>query len=246
VHGNAARINAGNRSAGKRGSVAVAAGGVAWRRHPRDVGVVVVGRKLARLHHLFDLLLPVRLEAVELLVGIELLVVQAVPPRVLFKLLPLSLRQELFVRNHHVLVFVRLLEDMLPHPLHLLLALLHVVLWVVGVVGLVQLLLEQSLYLVFVPLAVTIQVVHCKEGLGIPILCVHVILVLPDLLELVFGHGVVHLLVHAVLGLHLLHLLLHVFASLRVIDGVEPMFFLKLLLHLVLLKLFAPLVIRLL
>ena len=32
---------------------------------------------------LLDLLLPVRLEAVELLVGIELLVVQAIPPRVL-------------------------------------------------------------------------------------------------------------------------------------------------------------------
>ncbi len=37
----------------------------------------------------------------------------------------------------------------------------------------------------------------------------HVILLLPDLLQLVLGHGMLQLLVLAVLGLHLLHLLLH-------------------------------------
>lgn len=59
---------------------------------------------------------------------------------------------------------------MLPHPLHLLLPLLHIVLRVVRVVGLVELLPEEDPDFVLVPLSVPVQVVHSEERLRVPVL----------------------------------------------------------------------------
>jgi len=209
--------------------------------HSGDVRVGVTLGHLAHGHHLLHLLLPLLLKVGELLLGeLVALLVQRLPGLVLVVLLPLGLGQELLVADHPVLVGVRLFKHVLPHPLHLLLPLPHVVLGRVGVVHLVQLLLEQDPHLRLVPLAVAIEVMHHEECLGVKVLRVHVILILPHLLELLLGHGMVDLLVLSVFSLHLLHFLLDNFSLGRVIDSVKSHILLKLLLHLVLFELLLP------
>ena len=59
--------------------------------------------------------------------------------------LSLGLCEELVVRDEPVPVGVGLLEDVLAHALHLLDALLHVIVLVVGIVHFIQLLFEKNL-----------------------------------------------------------------------------------------------------
>merc|ERR1719295_333826 len=84
------------------------------------------------------------------------LIVHCVPARVLLKLIPLGLCQKLVETYHVVFVRVALLENMLPHPLHFLLPLPHIILRGVGIIGLVQLFLEQHTNLILIPLTVAI------------------------------------------------------------------------------------------
>ena len=71
--------------------------------------------------------------------------VRGIRTRVFFVLVALRLGQELVEGDEPVAVDVRLPEDVLPHPLHLLFPLTHVVLGSVGIVNLVQLFLEKNL-----------------------------------------------------------------------------------------------------
>ena len=52
---------------------------------------------------------------------------------------------------------------------------------------------------ILVPLSVAIEVVHGKERLRVPVLGPHVVLLLPDLLQLILGHRVVRRVVLLVL-----------------------------------------------
>ena len=159
-------------------------------------------------------------------------------------LLPLCLGQELVVGDQLVPVGVALVEDVLAHPLHLLHALLHVVVGVVRVVHLVQLLLEQHLHLVLVPVVVAVQVVHGEERLRVPVLGAHVVLLLPHLLQLVLGHRVVRRGVLLVRVLLLGDPLLLLLPLRLVVDVTEALVLLKLLLHLVGLEVLPSLLVR--
>merc|ERR1719319_2147094 len=167
---------------------------VAHRRHAGDVRVgAVAGRHLR---------LALVLELLKLLVCVELLVVHCVPARVLLELIPLRLLEELVVADHVVLVPVALLEHMLPHPLHLLLPLPHIVLGGVGVVGLVQLLLEQNPHLVLVPLVLGHRVLQLVVDLVLRLHLLHLLLHhLPFLgvIDRLQPHLLLKLLLHLVL-----------------------------------------------
>ena len=181
------------------------------------------------------------LKVLELLLSeLVSLFVQGLPGRVLVVLLPLGLRKELIIADHPVLVGVRLFEHVLSHSLHLLLSLPHVVLRGVGVVHLVKLLLEQDPHLSLVPLAIAIEVMHHEECLGVKVLWIHVILILPNLFKLFFGHGMVNFLVLPVFSFKLFHFLLDNFSLRSVIDSIESHLLLKLLLHLIFLELLLP------
>ena len=209
--------------------------------HGGDVGVGVTLGHLTHGHHPLHLLLPLMLEVLELLLS-ELvpLLVQGLPGRVLVVLLPLGLRKELVIADHPVLISIRLFEHVLPHSLHLLLPLPHVVLRGVRVVHLVQLLLEQDPHLSLVPLAIAVEVMHHKECFGVKVLWIHVVLILPDLFKLLFGHGMVHFLVLPVFCFKFFHFLLDNFSLRSVIDSVESHLLLELFLHLIFLELLLP------
>ena len=53
--------------------------------------------------------------------------------------------------------------------------------------------------LILVPMAVPVEIVHDEERLGVPVLGPHVVLLLPDLLQLILGHRMVRGLVLFVL-----------------------------------------------
>ena len=141
--------------------------------------------------------LPLHLICLVFLFGelvVVLVLVEGFPTGVVVELVPLALGQELFIRDHSVLVLVGFAQNVLPHPLHFLLPFLHVILLrVVRVVNLVQLLEEQRPQLVLVPVAVLVEVVHLEEYLGVPVLGRHVVGLLPNLFQLVLGHRMVHL-----------------------------------------------------
>ena len=121
---------------------------IAHRRHGGDVRVGVTLGHLAHRHHPLYLLLPLLFKVLELLLReLVALLVKCLPGLVLIVLLPLGLGQELLVADHSILVGVRLLKHVLPHPLHLLLPLPHVVLGRVLVVDFVQFLFEERLHL---------------------------------------------------------------------------------------------------
>ena len=134
---------------------------------------------------------------------------------------------------------------MLPHPLHLLLPLPHIVFRSVGIIHLLQFLLEQDSHLILIPLAISIEIVHHEECLGIKVLRIHVVLLLPHLLQLIFGHRMLQLIMLPVLGLQLLHFLLNNFPFLSIIDGIQSHILLKLLLHFILFEIFFPLLVLL-
>ena len=134
----------------------------------RDVSVVgISGRDESLSDHLFDLLLSFLLELLVFVLRVPLIVllVKSLPTGIaetakdcsitlhilgravssLVVFFPLGLGEELVVRDEFVPVGVGLLEDMLAHALHLLYALLHVIVLVIGIVHLIQLLLEENL-----------------------------------------------------------------------------------------------------
>merc|ERR1719245_1218673 len=178
--------------------------GVRVERHGagRDVSVVgISGRDESLSDHLLYLLLSFLLELLVFVLRVPLIVllVKRLPTGIVVVFFPLGLGQELVVRDEFVPVGVGLLEDMLAHALHLLDAHLHVIVLVVGIVHLIQLLLEENLDLILVPMAVPVEIVHGEERLGVPVLGPHVVLLLPNLLQLFLGHRMVRGLVLFVL-----------------------------------------------
>lgn len=134
--------------------------------------------------------------------------IDRIPFRILLKFVSLRLLDKLLEAYQPVLVRVRLLEHVLAHPFHLFRALLHVVLGRTGLVHLVQLVNEQHLHLVLIPHVVAVEIVQHEERFRIKVLPVHVILLLPDLLQLRLVSRMVDLFVLVVLFLLLLQLLL--------------------------------------
>ena len=138
------------------------------------------------------------------LVGERFLFVEPLPPVVLLEVVLLRLRYELVVIYEPVPVGVDLGENRLPHTLHILGSLAHVVLGRPRRVHLIELLDEQRLYLDLVPQAVRVQIVHHEEGFRVEVL-LHVVLLLPHLLELLLVAGLVQLVVLLVLVFYVLN-----------------------------------------
>lgn len=212
------------------------------------VGMVPVGAVTLLLHvvHLLHLELTlVLLVCPQFFLRVDLLLVQALPAIVPLEVLPLRHVHELLVADHAVLVLVTLVNDVLSHALNLLLPLPGIVFLIVGVIDFLHLGSQDGFDLVLIQLAVPVQIVHGKEGVGIEILLVHVVLFLPSLLQLRLASRFVHGRVVLVLLLELLVVLLlllplllrHVFQLVTV---------LQLLLHLVLLELLLSLLVQLL
>ena len=159
--------------------------GLAWSRMvaPRHVGM---GWQETLCDQPLNLLLSLPLVLQVLIVRVLGHVVDCVPLLVLLELGSFCLLDEFLVADQVVLVRVGLLEYVLPHTLHLLRPLSHVVLGHPRLIDLVQFSSEQRLYLQLIPDAVSVQVVHHEEGLGVKVLALHVVLFLPNLLQLRF------------------------------------------------------------
>uniref|UniRef100_A0A6B0VAE5 Putative secreted protein n=1 Tax=Ixodes ricinus TaxID=34613 RepID=A0A6B0VAE5_IXORI len=212
------------------------------------VGMVPVGAVALLLHvvHLLHLELTlVLLVCPQLVLGVDLLLVQALPAIVPLEVLPLRHVHELLVADHAVLVLVTLVNDVLSHALNLLLPLPGIVFLIVGVIDFLHLGSQDGFDLVLIQLPVPVQIVHGKECVGIEILLVHVVLFLPGLLQLRLAPRFVHGRVVLVLPLKLLVvLLLLLLLLLRHVLQLVPV--LQLLLHLILLELLLALLVQLL
>uniref|UniRef100_A0A6B0VBF0 Uncharacterized protein n=1 Tax=Ixodes ricinus TaxID=34613 RepID=A0A6B0VBF0_IXORI len=213
------------------------------------VGMVPVGAIALLLHvvHLLHLELTlVLLVRPQLVLRVDLLLVQAhLPAIVPLEVLPLRHVHELLMADHAVLVLVTLVNDVLSHALNLLLPLPGIVFLIVGVIDFLHLGSQDGFDLVLIQLPVPVQIVHGKEGVGIEILLVHVVLFLPGLLQLRLAPRFVHGRVVLVLPLKLLVvLLLLLLLLLRHVLQLVPV--LQLLLHLILLELLLALLVQLL
>uniref|UniRef100_A0A6B2EJI4 Uncharacterized protein n=1 Tax=Phlebotomus kandelakii TaxID=1109342 RepID=A0A6B2EJI4_9DIPT len=193
-------------------------------------------RQMSLSHQPLNLLLTPPFELQILLMRVLLLIIHCIPSLIPPELLPTRLIQKFSITDEFILVDVRLLEHVLSHPLHLLSALLHVILRRSRLINLVQLLHEQRLHLQLIPHTVSVQIVHHEEGLRIEILSLHVILFLPNLLQLRLSTRMMHLVMLIMLLLHLLEILL-ILLPMILIHRLHAFLLLELLLHFVPFKL---------
>lgn len=112
------------------------------------------------------------------------------------------------------------------------------------IIHLIQFSGKQRLHLQLVPHTVAVQVVHQEEGLGVELLTVHVVLLLPHLLQLRLVPWRVQRVVLVVLLLLHLQLVL-VLLLVRLVHRLHLLVLLELLLHLVPLELVPPQLVRL-